>query len=176
MSNPFNNIITTEFKQLYNNAIDSLLEQNALTVPCRLKYSGQQNGTLCSNCVFDPISKLSANIYNGTGPSSFNEGTVCPVCGGLGLIKTDATEIIHMAVIFDSKYWLNWSSNTVNVSDGMAQTICLASYSVKIRNANEVVFDTNLEPYNNYVYNRAGDPNPVGLGDNRYIITMWSRK
>lgn len=176
MTNPFNNIISKELKQTYNDAIDSLLQQNALTVPCRLKYSGQHNQTLCSNCVFDPIAKLSSNIYNNTGPSPFTEGTMCPVCGGIGLITTDYSEIIHMAVLFDSKYWVNWSSNTVKIPDGMVQTICLSSYLVKIRNAKEVVFDTNLEPYNNYLYERAGDPNPVGFGDNRYIFTMWSRK
>lgn len=176
MTSPFANIISKEFKQLYNDAIDGLLQQNALTVPCRLKYSGQQNTTLCNNCIFDPISKLSSNIYNGTGPSSFNEGTMCPVCGGLGLSKSDSEEIIYMAVLFDSKYWLNWSSKSVKISDGMVQTICLSSYLPKIRNANEVVFDTTLEAYGNYIYERAGDPNPVGLGDNRYIFTMWQRK
>lgn len=176
MTNPFTNILNKNFKQLYNNAIDSLLEQNALTIPCRLKYSGQQNSILCHNCIFDPISKLSSNIYNGTGPNSFNEGTTCPVCAGLGMLRSDAEEIIYMAVLFDSKYWLNWSSNTVNISDGMVQSICLSSYMTKIRNANEVVFDTSLESYNNYIYQRAGDPNPIGLGDNRYIITMWQRK
>lgn len=176
MTNVFDNIISKEFKQIYNDAIDSLLKENALTIPCKLKYSGQQNTTLCNNCIFDPISKLSANIYNGTGPNSFNEGTICPVCAGIGLIKTDADEIIHMAVLFDSKYWLNWSSKTVKIPDGMVQTICLSSLLPKIRNANEIIFDTNLEKYGNYTYERAGDPNPIGLGDNRYIITMWQRK
>lgn len=176
MSNPFANLINQNLKQIYTNAIDSLLEQNALTIPCKLRYSGQQNSTLCNNCIFDPISKLSSNIYNGTGPNSFNEGTTCPVCAGIGLLTTDSEETIYMAVLFDSKYWLNWSSNTVNISDGMVQSICLSSYFPKIRNANEVIFDTTLEPYNKYIYQRAGDPNPVGLGDNRYIITMWQRK
>ena len=75
MTNPFDSIISSDFKQLYNNAIDGLLKQNALTVPCRIKYSGQQNTTLCNNCIFDPISKLSSNIYNNTGPNNFSEGT-----------------------------------------------------------------------------------------------------
>lgn len=176
MSNPFENVITKEFKQLYNNAIDGLLHQDALSIPCKLKYSGQQNTSLCNNCIFDPISKLSSNIYNGNGPRSFNEGTICPICNGIGLTRSDAYEIIYMAVLFDSKYWLNWASNTVKISDGMVQSICLASYLPKIRNANEVIFDTNLEKYGNYTYNRAGDPSPVGLGDNRYIITMWQRQ
>jgi hypothetical protein len=175
-NNPFSNLISKELKQLYSNAIDSLIQQGGLSVPCRIKYSGQQNQTLCSNCIFDPIAKLSSNIYNNTGPNIFNNGTMCPVCGGLGVLSSDSSEIIYMAVIFDSKYWLNWSSKTVKIPDGMVQTICLSSFLPKIRNAKEVVFDTNLEMYSNYTYERAGDPNPVGFGDTRYIVTMWSRK
>ena len=176
MTNPFSNIISADFKQLYNDAIDSILENNALTVPCTLRYSGEQFTTLCTNCIYDPISKLSANKYNGTGPKSFAEGTICPVCQGIGLKKSDATETIYLAVIFDSKYWLNWSSDTVKIADGMVQTICKASLAPKIKNANEIVFDTNIEPYGSFVYERAGDINPAGLGSNRYIFTMWNRK
>ena len=31
----FDNIITPEFKQLFKSSIDTLLAQNALTVPCK---------------------------------------------------------------------------------------------------------------------------------------------
>jgi hypothetical protein len=176
MTNPFAGILSPELKELFNLSIDSLLDSNGLSLPCRLNYSGQQNSSLCTNCRYDQISKLSSNIYNGTGPNPFPEGHICPVCMGMGIIKTDSSETINMLVIFDSKYWLNAPSNIINISDGMVQTICLSSLLPKIRNANEVVFDTNLEPYGNYIYERAGDPNPVGLGSNRYIITMWKRK
>jgi hypothetical protein len=176
MTNIFSGLISQDFKNLYTSAIDSLLEQGSLSLPCKLKYSGSQNSTLCNNCVYDPISKLSANIYNNTGPNSFSEGSICPVCLGMGMIKSDSSEVVHMLVLFDSKYWLNMPSQLVNIPEGMVQTICLTSLLPKIRNANEVVFDTTLEVYGNYVYERAGDPMPVGLGDNRYIITMWKRK
>jgi len=46
----------------------------------------------------------------------------------------------------------------------------------KIRNATEIVIDTDIAKYGNYIYERASDPEPVGLGDHRYIITMWKRK
>jgi len=176
MSNPFSNIISPELKQVFNNAIDALLEQNALTVPCRLRYSGQQNSTFCSNCIFDSISQLSANIYNGTGPRPFPEGSICPTCMGMGMIMSDSSEIISIACIFDSKYFLNWSSKTLNVPAGSIQTICHTSLLPKIRNANDIIVDTNLEQYGNYTYQRMGDPEPIGFGDNRYISTIWSRK
>lgn len=176
MSNPFINIISPELKGIFNNAIDALLQQNALTVPCRFKYSGQQNSVFCSNCIFDAISQLSSNIYNSTGPNPFPEGSICPVCMGMGMIMSDSSEIISMACIFDSKYFLNWSSKTLNIPAGSLQTICNTVLLPKIRNANEIIVDTSLEQYGNYSYQRAGDPEPIGLGDNRYIATIWSRK
>lgn len=176
MSNPFSGIIQPELKSLFNNAIDALLEQNALTVSCKIRYSGQQNSTFCYNCIFDNISYLSSNIYNNTGPSPFPEGSICPVCMGMGMITNDASENIALACIFDSKYFINWSSKTVNIPGGTIQTICLSSLLPKIRNANEIIIDADLEQYGNYVYERASDPEPLGFGDNRYIITMWKRK
>jgi hypothetical protein len=58
----------------------------------------------------------------------------------------------------------------------MVQTICKIDLIGKIRNASEIIIDSNLNKYGNYKYERAGDPEPVGLGDNSYIITMWKRK
>jgi hypothetical protein len=177
MSSIFDSLINTDFKNTFNNAIDALLLQTALTVPCKLLYSGQQNNTYCNNCIFDPISKLSANIYNSTGPVPFTENSICPVCMGMGLKTSDAYETVYLAVIFDSKYFMNITSkNTINVVDGMVQTICHTTLLPKLRNANELIVDTNIEAYGEYAYQRASDPTPVGLGDNRYIMTMWKRK
>lgn len=175
----FNNLITSEFKQLFKEAIDTVLAQNSLSVPCLIRYDSETTSQqLCNNCKFDPITLLSSNIYNGTGPISFLEGQICPVCLGSGY-KIDVSgsqETIHLGVIFDSKYWLNWSSKTVNLTDGMVQTICSSEYINKIRNAKEIVIDSNLDKYGNYTYERAGDPNPCGFGNNDYIITMWKRQ
>lgn len=176
MSNPFNNIISPQLKEVFNNAIDALLAKNALTVQCRLKYSGQQNSTFCSNCIFDTISQLSSNMYNGTGPNPFPEGSICPVCVGMGMLLSDSSEIISVACIFDSKYFLNLSSKTVNIPAGTIQTICSINLIPKIRNASEIIVDISLEQYGSYSYERAGDPEPVGFGDNRYISTIWKRK
>jgi hypothetical protein len=94
----------------------------------------------------------------------------------MGMMLSDSSEIVSLACIFDSKYFVNYSSKTINIPAGTIQTICHSSLLPKIRNANDVVVDTALEQYGNYVYQRAGDPEPLGFGDNRYIATIWSRK
>lgn len=178
MSNPLSNIISSELKQLFNNAIDTILAPDGLTVPCTIKYVGAASETHCSNCIFDPISGLSANIYNGTGPSFFPEGSVCPICMGNGVVvgNSSSSEVVSLAVVFDSKYWLNWSSKSLNISDGMVQVLSKIELLPKLRNASELRINNNISQYGSYVYERAGDPEPVGFGDQSYLISMWKRK
>jgi hypothetical protein len=175
MANPFDNIISPLFKSTFNHAIDALLADNALTVPCSLHYESS-NRNLCNNCIFDPISQRSLNVYNSNGPSPFSEQSICPVCNGYGSIDKSKVEKIYLAVIFDSKYWFNWANkNSINISAGSVQTLCSISYLPKLKNAQYMTMDTNISNYNNYSYTIAGDPQPCGLGSHPYLMTMWSR-
>lgn len=178
MDNVFKSLMTPELKQIYKDGIDAILDQQGLTVPCLIKYVGAAAPSHCNNCVYDPISGMSSNMYNGTGPSFFPDGSVCPVCMGNGVISGNntASEKVYLAVIFDSKYWLNWSSKTVNIPDGMVQVLCKIELLPKIRNASELVINTDISQYGNYAYERAGDPEPAGLYSHDYIISMWKRK
>jgi hypothetical protein len=171
----FENIISAEFKQIFNDAITSIIAENALAVPCILRYASNQL-SLCNNCVFDSVANRSSNIYNGTGPAYFPEYSICPVCNGKGMTETDSTESVHLGVIFDSKYFINWNSKTINIPDGAVQTICKVELLPKIKNANSIIFDTNLSDYGKYEYIRDGEPNPCGLGDHHFITTMWKKK
>jgi len=170
----FENLLNAEFKNVFNSAIDAILADTALTVPCLFKYSSGQ--IFCNNCIYDSISNRSSNIYNGTGPHFFPSYSICPICNSVGYIHADNNETIFLAVIFDSKFFLNWNSKTVNIPDGAVQTISKLGTISKIKNANSVVFNTKISDYALYEYVRDGDPNPCGLGDHNYITTMWKRK
>lgn len=178
MANIYDNIFSSSngFKGVFNDAIDSLLSQNGLTLPCRFIYSNT-NPVLCSNCLFDAVSNRSANRYNGTGPSPFADYSICPICNGFGYDSDNKEELVYLGVLFDSKHWFNWNnkSNTIRVPDGMVQTICKAELLPKIRNADKILIDTNNEVYGSYYYIRANDPEFAGFGDTRYIFTMWQR-
>jgi hypothetical protein len=174
MTNIFSNIINADFKNLYNQAIDAILADNSLTVPCSVFYD-TPNDSFCNNCLFDPINNRSLNIYNSTGPAPFPENSICSICNGYGKIEESKSEIIYLAVIFDSKYWLNWDYKAVKIQDGMVQTLCKIELLPKIRNAQYMTMDTNIQSYTSYTYSLAGDPTPCGLGNNKYIISMWSR-
>jgi hypothetical protein len=170
----FNNLITSEFKQVFRDSIDTLLAQNSLTVPCTIKYENTKRNT-CYNCEFDPINQRSANRPKTTAAVNFPSNTICPVCNGFGFIDTATDEVVHLAIIFDSKYFLNWGSNTVNIPDGMVQSLCSISLLPKLREAKQLVMDNTLSNYAHFTYTRAGEPQPVGLGSNDYIITMWKK-
>lgn len=171
----FENVISSEFKQIFNDAIGAILADTALSVPCILKYNSS-NASLCNNCIFDSVSNRSSNLYNGSGPAFFPEYSICPVCNGKGMTEFNAIETVHLGVIFDSKYFINWNSKTINIPDGAVQTICKVELLPKIKNANTIIFDTNLSDYGQYEYIRDGEPNPCGLGEHRFITTMWKKK
>jgi len=166
------NIITPEFKNLFNKAIDSLLAENALTVQCTLRFNNSM-AELCSNCFYDSISKSSSGRYNSTGPYPFPAGSVCPVCMGIGQLQNNnISKDLYLAVIFDSKYFLNISNKVVNIPDSSIQTLCSSKELPLIRNCNElIVSDHPTKPYE-----RFSDPTLCGLGNLDYIITFWKPK
>ena len=61
MSN-FTGLITAEFKQVFTDAIGSLLEDTALTVACKLVFDNTKLQE-CPNCLYDPISRKSSNQF-----------------------------------------------------------------------------------------------------------------
>ena len=57
----------------------------------------------------------------------------------------------------------------------MAQSISKIDTLAKIKNCKEMIIDTSISAYDNYRYSLAGEPTPVGLGSNDYIITMLGK-
>jgi hypothetical protein len=169
---PFNNLLSPEFKSLFNQAIDTILDPSSgLVNPCVLKYAYPPTQlTLCNNCIYDTISMISSNIYNGTGPQPFPEGGICPVCVGTGSQSSQdnnqSQETVNIAVITDGKYFVNVSS-ALNIPPNAIQTICNIELLPKINNAIELVV-------NNSSYQKAGAPQFCGLATHSYIIMLWS--
>ena len=81
-----------------------------------------------------------------------------------------------MLVIFDSKYFMNIPTDSINLADSMAQTICCMSLYPKIKNAYEAILNTAIIEVSNRPYERVGEPQPMGLGKTQYILTTWKRK
>ena len=175
MSNPFAGLITAQFKEAFNNAIDALLEDSALTVPCQLIFTNT-SFTDCPNCLYDSMSGRSSNIYNSTGPIPFANGN-CPYCHGIGTTATDNTKPIHLMVIWNYRDWIGWNGIPDNSMTpfGQVQTLSKLSTLSDIKSAQEIILDTDIQRYVKHRFQRAGEPNPVGLGADSYIATIWKR-
>jgi hypothetical protein len=103
----------------------------------------------------------------------FPEGSICPICNGQGVLSKTSTETQNLAVIFDSKKFINFGN--VNVPVGDIQIICPITLYPQLASASYITVDTNISSYAQHKYTRISDPQPVGLGDNRYIFSNWER-
>lgn len=170
------NIITNEHKQLFNEAIDHLISKEGLGTACQISYNSNiTSSTDCNNCLIDPIYKKSMGKYNNTGPRSFPEGSICPVCNGEGYIAINNSEILYMAVLVSEKSWIDIGLDRTKLPNGSVQTISSASTFKKLMNSYSMSISDQNGVNNNLLYERNGDPTYVGFGSNNYIITMWKR-
>jgi hypothetical protein len=174
MSNPFAGIITTEFKTLFNNAIDALLESTALTRPCKLFY-GNTKFSNCPNCKPGP-NNTSSNRYNGTGPVSFPTGSICPVCVGKYKIPLEEDETLYLAVIWDFNKFIKPAGFSIDSADNYIQTICNISYYTQLKKATALIPNTNIEGLINGRYVKCTDVQPVGLGNDNFIFCTWKKE
>jgi hypothetical protein len=172
MSNPFAGIITSDFKLLHKQAIEALLENTALTVPCEVTLAGTKY-TQCVNCVFDAVSGKSSNRYKSGGPIPFTQG-LCPYCNGVGRKQIVTTEDIYLMPIWDSKKWI-LSNPNLKTADISVQTMSKLSSFALLNRASKIVIDTTNEALKTTDYTRVGDPERIAFGDTTFIITSWKR-
>lgn len=160
-------IVFSNLQSIYNQQIDSILASDGLTTQCSLVF-GISKKDVCPNCIFDSQTNKSSNKYRLGGPVPFDSNRVCPYCHGIGFYGQENTEEdLYLAVIWDSKKWLNLSTN-IKYPDNTIQTMCHHSLLSKIKSANYLVIK-------NQKYQMYGKPHYIGLGDNNYIAIYWEQ-
>jgi len=172
-TNPFSSLLTTDFKQTFADAIDSLLADDGLTVPCTFYFGGQKK-VECTNC--------QGGIYRPGGSIYFPPGKICPLCMGRTSINVTTNETNYMMVIFDSKQWKILgrtiacpAANTSNSQNMFAETMTRIEMYPKIKAVQYVILDSTNTDFTQNKYQRLGEPQPLGLGTMQYIITAWER-
>jgi hypothetical protein len=167
----FDGLISTAFKQLFVDAINEVLSNTGLTIPCQLIYSGSKF-ILCNNCLFNPTTGKSSGRYKTGGPISFSAG-ICPKCKGGGKLLDEQTQTLYFGVIWDSKQWIG--KLPVGNPNEYVQTISKAEYFDEIKRANSIIIDTDLSDYTKNKFERASEPYFVEFGSSDFIFTMWKR-
>ena len=173
MVNPFSGIIDSSLKSVFNNAINAILEDDALTVSCTLEY-GITKYESCVNCLYDPIGQKSSNRFQDGGPAPFPFGTLCPVCNGNGRRPLTSSENVNLAVIFEPRQFLEMST-PVNTADGYIQTLAKKAMTAKLQRAKEIIVSTDTSGFFPHRYQRISEPLPIGLGNNEFVICTWRR-
>ena len=171
MANPFEGIITAEFKTLFTNAIDSLLESTACTVECRLIFEVTRWNT--TNNTPKIVGGRSTNYFRSGGAAPSTVGN-SPSSFAQARIPDQQTETIHLVPIWNYKDWLGGVK--VHSPEGMVQTVSKIDTLDNIKRANEIEIDVAISKYGKNIFQRLGNPNPIGLGASSYVLTMWERK
>ncbi len=171
----FDNIITADMKTMFTEAINSLLGDEALVVPCRL-VTVDTARIDCPNCIFDVSTGKSSNKYetNPPGPRPFFTG-ICPYCKGAGVIRINDEEDINLIVLWDSKDWVGWkgSAEMSRFPEAFVQTMSKVDTVTKLKRASELIVNTDTEQYEHHRFTRNGAPKYCGLGADSYVFFTW---
>lgn len=175
MDNPFSGILTAEFKTLFTNSIDAMVEAAGCAITCRLTF-GTTEWNVCGNCTPNVIGNKKGSRYLSGGPVPFRNGQACPVCRNISRVPDEQTEDIELIVIWDSKSFINLGHDITAQSPNMfAQTFSKMSTYPQLKRAKEAILDTDKENYVRQRFIRDGEPQPCGFDGSQYIVTTWKR-
>lgn len=129
----------------------------------------------CSNCFYNGY--RSNGIYKTGGPYPFENGSVCPYCGGEGLKVIEPNEVLKGRIYYDRKNWLDVGLN-INISDASAQIVFKMDELPKIQKCKYIIpeYYANINSYQNQKLFKVGDYYPQGFTQNpiKYVTTFWS--
>lgn len=167
MANPFSKLINAALKKQYKFAIDAVIED--CEVPCRLYFPTTK---------FNPCTSCGQTISGGS-PNPFlagNKGkptTLCPVCGGDGKIPVENYEDLNLCVMWDYNKNYQVVPGIAMSTEGVVRTFSKISTIKLIKTCKYIIFNVNLENSNKHQFQRDGEPNPMGFGEDAYIVTHW---
>lgn len=163
--------LSDDIKKIAQDGIDDLIDQ--LGKDCRLLYPSVQED--CPNCIYDPIANRSTGRYQTGGPQPFPQGTICPVCRGVGKLVSDTSEIIRMLCQWNPKNYELLAGN-IQVPNSVVQTKGYLSDMPKVLKARKMVLETSIEGYQRYTFELWGEPIDQGnIIQGRYFVALWRR-
>lgn len=179
----FDNVDFDGLFQTFNDGVDALIDNGGILV--EVVYPPLK--TDCPNCVLNPLSRVSANIYQAGGPYPFTNGSQCPNCLGVGHIITPSTASIRVIVINDPKsYWLNsvrgrqtgadvTNNMHWNSPDGVIQLWGKLNDLPNIERADFIFINSSMKNLHKNKYKKYGQASTEGFGQNRYFMQMLEK-
>jgi hypothetical protein len=139
---------------------------------CTIYYPSKP--TECDNCLLDPRTRRSTNIYKAGGPIPFENYTVCPRCGGAGRSQVQTSENIKLRIYWEPKDWIDIGVK-FDVAFGICMTIGYMSDLPKIEKAETILLNADLQGIRRWTCKRAGEAVPHGFRQERYFIQYMER-
>ena len=127
--------------RLHEQAVDELIDGELGTV-CKLVYPPKH--TECPNCLLDPHTNRSSNVYKSGGPVSFTNGTLCPVCYGEGKQTAQQEESIRVRLYTDPTKWVAMQIKVDNPT-GIAQLIGYMNDMPKFQRASYIIANSKMQ-------------------------------
>ncbi len=128
----------------------------------------------CDNCIYDPHTSRSSNIYKAGGPISFQNHGTCPRCQGRGTLELPQTDTMRLRV-----YWepASWRDIGIKVADPTGRCVVIG-YMVelaKFERANTVLLNNELKNIRNFQTAKDGEAQPWGFRRDRYFTQIMKR-
>ena len=142
---PFDNFITNDLVETYQNAIDAMLANMGKDV----LVMGPATSSDCPNCNYSPLTKRSGGIYNSGNPNTlggplhkiFVNGTTCGVCRGRGRLSFDPQTVTMKCLIewAPKEYESMPAGANIRQSNNRIKLKTYASNATTITNATKIM-------------------------------------
>ena len=139
---------------------------------CTLVYPERRQ--TCENCVTNTFGGRSTSFYKSGGPFPFNQGELCPLCGGEGYKNVETTESVELRIYYNRRDFIDVGFNA-DIPNNVIQTVGYMDDYAKLTKAKELLVD--VGPHNKGRYKRISEPYNQGFKQNptQYIVIFWER-
>jgi hypothetical protein len=146
--------LDAETLQTMADGFDSVFDIKSNT--CKLVYPPKL--TPCNNCIFDAIGKKSANRYLNGGPIPFPNNSNCPLCGGVGTIATEVSELSKMICQQTPPTINRITGEMMNIPAGYLWVHGYATVVPKLLRCSYLIPYVEIDPNSNVRYKLEGLP------------------
>jgi hypothetical protein len=155
--------LTPAIKSVTQQALEDLITE--LGKNCKLFYPPTQETCGCAG-----------NVWLTGGPAPPGDVTTCPLCGGSGFRAKEVSETLKMGVAVHPKDFWKKPPPNIQIPDGTIQTKGYLTDLPKLRAAERMQLQPELDAVARWMYVRDDDPVDVSnIVQGVFVVLQWKR-